>query len=273
MTSEVNVDDYHKNEFRRISIEEVFGDYVQKLFSTGNDTVDYNFQRKFGRDQLEGTVRFKRDELLKRYDISYLELHLQKADTMEKIGQRFYFQKLREVAQRDGSTIKHSFKVTVREGYNLLSGRAIRKLMLDKNNVQIDSWIRLNLNELSPITRNHKYIIEPVASFDLKEVLRDYTISENRHHALIKSLERGDLAMATFLNNKSETERLYISPDTNKYCLNLYTHERRPVSLKEQKELGIIHPSLIKRLEQIPSTRELLKEITSHTLKRRQKIW
>jgi hypothetical protein len=102
--------------------------------------------------------------------------------------------------------------VTLKEGYNLLCGRAVFKQLIGKNGQKYNTWIELDLKKkegenFKVITYHESY------GYDLSATLAEFQIetpSSNWDRSmLLKSLQRGNL-QAAFLNENGGMKKVFI---------------------------------------------------------------
>jgi hypothetical protein len=124
----------------------------------------------------------------------------------------------------------------LKEGYNLLDGRAVHKTLTNKQDEKYNAWLLLDFKN---VTQSGNYQIKQFHQnygFDLENTLSKYPIKELENEkykeALIKSLERGNLQSATFQMNGKE-EKIYITPNLTFKTLGAYNSDMQKISLSE----------------------------------------
>ncbi len=117
--------------------------------------------------------------------------------------------------------------VTLKEGYNLLSGRAVLKQLIGKNGQKYNAWIQLDLDKkegenFKVITYHDSY------GYDLSAALDSFQIetpSSNWDRSmLLKSLQRGNLQSA-FLRDNSGMKRILIEANPKQKTITIREDE------------------------------------------------
>ena len=178
-------------------------------------------QNSFGKDDTTATLYFKKSDQSDTVFFNKYDLQLKKENDENSLQQTFYVNK--------GTTI------TLKEGYNLLDGRAVKKTMTSKENEKYNAWLQLDFK--SP-TQTGNYEVKQYHQnygYDLEKVLAKYPIKELSNEkfkeSLLKSLEKGNLQSATFLAN-GEEKKLFITPNVAFKTLHAYDGDHMKVSLQ-----------------------------------------
>ncbi len=181
-----------------------------------------SLNKSFRKDTAMATLHFKKGNesdmyFFNRYQLSLLN---EKQDIHAK--QMFYINK--------GSSI------TLKEGYNLLAGRAVHKTLTSKENEKYGAWVQLDYKNTAA---NGNYEIKQFHQnygYDLEKVLAKYPIKElgdeQSKKQLLSSLERGNLQAAVFEIGSKE-EKLFITPNPEYKTLTAYNTAGQKVSLRD----------------------------------------
>jgi hypothetical protein len=141
---------------------------------------------EINRDQMSASLYFKRGEGTDMYFLNRWDATLK--NETGKLEQPFYFNK--------GQAI------TLKEGYNLLNGRAVNTDLVNKEGQKYNAWVQLDFSEkdvsgsfkVKQFHENYGYNLEKaLEKFPIKE-LNDLQQKER----LMISLGRGNLAPVTF---------------------------------------------------------------------------
>jgi hypothetical protein len=161
----------------------------------------------------------------------------------------FFFTKY-EMVLRDSHhqfTIFKGKAITVKEGYNLLCGRAVFKQLVAKNNQKYNAWLQLDLN----VRENEGFKVNTYHEsygYDLSAALNEFSIetpSSNWDRAmLLRSLQKGNL-QAAFLKVNGENRKVLM--EANPKGKNVIIHKeifpteqqvRWPVPVEESHTAG-----------------------------------
>jgi hypothetical protein len=197
----------------------------------------------FGKDTTTATLHFKKSEQTDMVFFNKYDLQLKKENNDNSLQQTFHVNK--------GNTI------TLKEGYNLLDGRAVHKTLTNKQDEKYNAWLQLDFK--NP-TQNGNYEMKQYHQnygFDLEKVLAKYPIqelsNERYKESLVRSLEKGNLQSATFLAD-GEEKKLFITPNIAFKTLNAYDNDHQRVMLQpftqKQEQKATIKPEQTVNSEQ-----------------------
>lgn len=263
-------DSYQQRQFRRLGMQEAYTDEVRKALAGGVTFLERPYKTVYDGDRVDATVRLKRDHEKERYNIVRLDMQLQKAGEQNKIGQTFFISPVKKVQDESGDTVYHQSKVTLKEGYNLLSGRPVHKQIIDPANKLRDAWLQLDLT--TKIGGNYRMEAHINEGFNLDNVLNQYAITEKFRSSLVKSLNRGNLQLATFVPEAGKEEKLYVSPDIKNAGLFIYNTDKKLVPVEEQLRQGLVSPELGERLLQAAQLKPEQKQAVAKDHKKKPKI-
>ena len=163
-------------------------------------------------------------------------LQLLNKDGDERAKQMFYLNK--------GSS------VTLKEGYNLLEGRAVHKTLTSRDNEKYGAWLQLDFKNVSPSGNYEFKKLHDNYGYDLEKTLAKYPIKElgdkKSKLELMKSLERGNLQSVTIKDGNKE-ERIFISANPEYKTLMAYNTGGQRIKLidfsqkQEPKEVAIVN--------------------------------
>lgn len=208
-----------------------FGDVLNKELANRMSQGAVEFQlthnKTFGKDNITATLHFKKGNHSDMYFFNRYQLQLMNNTSDVKAGQMFYINK--------GSSI------TLKEGYNLLEGRAVHKMLTDQKGEKYGAWLQLDFKNVAQ-TGNYEFKkLHDKYGFDLQATLAKYPIKDLQNaeskRELIRSLERGNLQSATFQFDGKE-EKLFITANPEYMTLTSYNKTGQRASLPElfQKE-------------------------------------
>jgi hypothetical protein len=139
----------------------------------------------------------------------------------------------------DRSHVFYIFKgkgVTVKEGYNMLSGRAVYKQRLAKNGQKYNDWIDLDLSVRED--NGYKIVVYPEShGFDIGKAVEDLQISTPTvnwdRSMLLRSLEKGNL-QAAFVREDGKQRKVLIQANPKKRSIAI--REIEPVAWTKMEE-------------------------------------
>ncbi len=214
--------EYLKEQLKNTGFGDTFNADLANKMSQGAPEFQLAQKKTFGKEDVITTLHFKKGNDADMYFFNRYDLQLLNEKQELKARQMFYINK--------GSSI------TLKEGYNLLEGRAVHKALTNKQDEKYGAWLQLDFKST---TQNGNYVIKQYHQnfgYDLEKVLAKYPIKEladeQHKQQLIKSLERGNLQAATF-EIAGKEERLFITPNVAFKSLSAYNQAGQRVSLKD----------------------------------------
>ena len=166
----------------------------------------------YGRDQVSATLQFRKPEGSEMYFFNNYRLEVEKGNTSEAMGQTFYIN-----GKEDN--------VTLKEGYNLLQGRAVHKEFTPKEGEKYNAWMQLDFKN---IDENSNFIVKKFHQnygFDLAAELNKHAIkelgNEEDKKMLIQSLERGNRQSVMYIQGDTE-KKFFIEAAPQFKSLNIY---------------------------------------------------
>ena len=205
-----------------------FGDKLnEELKEKMNQTSDFTLMHaeKYGNDSVSAVLHFKKSEQSDFFFFNKYQLSLVKDGNQEPLKQTFYLDK----------------SITLKEGYNLLDGRAVHKTLTTKEDQKYNAWLQLDFKNLNKSGNYEMKQYHQNYGYDLEKVLGKYPIQELNNEkfkeSLIKSLQRGNLQSATFLLDGQE-KKLFITPNLSFKTITAYDSnmQRLPLQSLGQKQ-------------------------------------
>lgn len=163
-------------------------------------------------------------------------LHFRKSDQSDI----YFFNKYDATLQHDkpGQERSQTFYInqnrgiTAREAYNLLSGRAVQKELVNAVGEPYKAWLQLN-QAADPATGQPKLRqFHEAYGFDLEKALRPYAIREfhdpEQKDVLLRSLQKGNVQRVTALLNGQEVKH-FIEASPQYKTINVYDEKLKPI--------------------------------------------
>ena len=127
-----------------------------------NPDFALNMEKNYGTDNVKATLHFKKSDESDMFFFNRYDLQLKKENNDEAIKQTFYPNK----------------NITLKEGYNLLDGRAVHKTLTNKEDEKYQAWLQLDFKNN---TQSGNYQLKQFHhnyGFDLEKILSKYPIKE-----------------------------------------------------------------------------------------------
>jgi hypothetical protein len=206
-----------------------FGDALENELKEKVQKQTSEFQlyhnAKFGNDVATATLHFKKSEQSDMYFFNRYDLTLKQESNPDMMKQTFYINK--------GSNI------TLKEAFNLMSGRAVNKDLTNKEGQVYNAWVQMDFKETD---KNGNYQLKHFHQnygFDLEKELVKHPIKElageQEKARLIESLQKGNRQAVTFLKEGAE-QRVYIEANPRFKTINVYDSSMQRIHSQSQKE-------------------------------------
>lgn len=170
------------------------------------------YRKSYGMDLMVAELHFRRSEQSGRYFLNKYGASLQnESDPGRSRSQVFY--------------VDRENRFTLKEAYNLLSGRAVFKNLVNREAMPYNAWVQLDFQDPGPQQRYRLKLFHTNYGFDLERVLKDYPIRELQEEQdkarLIRSLEKGNL-QSVVLERNGRMDRAFIEANPQFKTINLF---------------------------------------------------
>ena len=180
-------------------------------------------QKSYGNDATVATLHFKKSANSDMYFFNKYNLHLQNPQHPDPIKQTFYLN-------------QDEKPITLKEGYNLLSGRAVYKERSDRERQSYHAWMQLDFKQTD---KNGNYKIQlynDKYGFNLEQSLNRHAIKElqdpTQKERLLESLQRGNRHTVTITINGHEKQMAIEAAPRFK---NLNVYETNGIKVRADK--------------------------------------
>ncbi|MEO6686870.1 MAG: hypothetical protein ABIN24_12940 [Dyadobacter sp.] len=236
---------FNENQLKRSGFGDAFTAELKAQMEQGIPLIQYSFHKEYDGDQLQATLHLKKSSVSDYYSLKKFDLQLQKEGLATAVKHSFNITDTNFGTNKiDGQHYKNENRLTLQEAYNLLSGRSVYKYLSNADGIQEHAWVKLNLKNDLRNNNTNKTIYQTNRGFDLEKVLNNYPIKElnakGSKHALIQSLQRGNVKKVTFIGHKKQEEHLYISPNPILGILNVYDKHKQRLSTSEMVDKNYI---------------------------------
>jgi hypothetical protein len=217
--------DYLKNGLRSLG----FGDKLNDSLEAGIRGQAPQFQLKldgeFGQDKVQYTLDFKRSDQSERYFFNRYQATLKADNPADDKSQTFYVNK--------------NAGITAKEAYNLLSGRAVNKDLVNKDGQSVNAWIQLELKEKDQHNNFKVKQFHGGYGYDLEKTVSKLPIREltdpDQKEKLLKSLQKGNLAEVTF-EKAGKTEKRFIEANPQYKAVTMYDADLKKIFQEPAKK-------------------------------------
>lgn len=269
---------FNESQLKRTGFAEAFTPELKAKMEQGQPLIQHEFKKNYEGDQVAATLHLKKSATSDYYFLNKFDLQLQKDGQANSLSQTFYITSKKATDDsEDGNQQKSKIdnKYTLKEAYNLLSGRAVFKNLVSKEGHEYEAWVKLNLknkldngnHEMKQYTKNYGFELEAVLSkYSIKELTND-----QYRQSLLDSLHRGNLQKATFVGSDGKEEKLYISPNIALGALNVYDQNKERLSTEKLVEKQYIGKELAEQLKQRVSQQQKPEQVPLQQQEQTQK--
>jgi len=217
--------DYLKNQVKYSGFGESLEEDLKNNIQQAPQEFKLYHQTKFGEDQVQANLHFKKSAMTDMYFFNKYELSLTKeGQTEPSTNQTFYIGK--------------DNNITLKEGYNLLDGRSVNKDLVNRDQQKYNAWVQLDFKQTDNQGNFKLKQFHENYGFELNQVLEKHPIKElqnpEERGRLEDSLKKGNRQSVTFLMDGTETKR-YIEANPQFKNLNIYDSNQMRTS-ESQKE-------------------------------------
>ena len=198
-------------------------DLREKLSKQTPDfTLKHNAQ--YGNDMAASELHFSKSSQSDMYFFNSYKVSLKKENVPDSMEQTFYINK--------GNNI------TLKEAYNLMSGRAVNKDLTNKDNQMYNAWVQMDFKQTD---NNGNYKLKQYHQnygFDLDQVLAKHPIKELGHDDhksnLLDSLKKGNRQSVTFIRDGVE-QKNYIEANPQFKTITIYDSNMQRLGNSQSK--------------------------------------
>lgn len=184
----------------------------------------------FGKDNAAATLHFRKSDATDLYFFNRFDLMVKNGQQPDPVKQTFYINPKQD-------------NITLKEGYNLLSGRAIQKEHTPKEGAKYKAWLQLDFKETDKNGQYKTKQIHPNYGFDLEATLHKHPIKElntvEGTKRLLESLERGNRQQVTYGEPGNE-QKVFIEASPQFKSINFFDDSMKRImanSLQKKPEL------------------------------------
>jgi hypothetical protein len=221
---------YLKSDLKFLGFGENLNPELERQVGQGHKEFTLNLQTEINKHPFSATLHFRKGDSADLYFLNKWEAALK--NDVGKEAQTFYVNK--------------GHGVTLKEGYNLLEGRAVYKELSDKEGQKYHAWLQLDKSTIDP---NKNYKVKQYHQnygFDLEKVLSVFPIKElasaDQRQNLLKSLEKGNAPAVTF-ETHGFAEKLFVEAAPQFKSINVYDHTGARLTMSNLEKRFDLPPS------------------------------
>lgn len=217
--------DYLKDQLKYTGFGESVNNELKEKMQQQSPEFKIFHKQDFGQDHAVSTLHFRKSDQSDMYFFNKYDLHLKNDKNNEVAKQTFYLGK--------------DSNITLKEGYNLMNGRAVNKDLTSKEGQVYNAWVQLNFKETDAAGNYQMNKYHQNYGFDLQKELARHPIKELQNEQdktrLIESLQRGNRQSVTVIKDGTE-QKVFIEANPKFKTLNIYDQNMQRIQSQSQKE-------------------------------------
>lgn len=176
----------------------------------------------FGKDLATAQLHFRKSTESDKYFFNNYQLTVRNEEGAEKVKHTFY------INSKENN-------ITLKEAYNLLSGRSVHKELANKEGEKYRAWLQMDFKEVDTNGNYRMKQFHQNYGFDLEKSVASLPLKElgnvQEREKLIKSLERGNRQLVT-LEHNGKQHNLFIEASPQFKSLNVYDLSARRINVR-----------------------------------------
>lgn len=204
--------DYLKNQVKYSGFGETLEPQLKEQISKGAPSFTLNHQANFGSDTVNANLHFRKSEMTDMYFFNTYDLSVTKPGQQAPASKQTFY-------------IGKDNNITLKEGYNLLDGRAVNKDLVNKEEKKYNAWVQLDFKDTDKQGNFKMKQFHENYGFDLAKALEKHPIKElnspDDQSRLMDSLKKGNRHSVTFISNDKEQKR-FIEASPQFKNINIY---------------------------------------------------
>jgi len=198
----------------------------------------------FGKDNAAATLHFRKSESTDLYFFNRFDLMVKNSQQPDPVKQTFYINPKQD-------------NITLKEGYNLLSGRAIQKEHTPKEGEKYKAWLQLDFKETDKNGQYKTKQIHPNYGFDLEATIHRHPIKElntvEGTRRLLESLERGNRQQVTY-GEPGQDQKVFIEASPQFKSINFFDDSMKRIMANSLQKKPELVESQKQTLQELPIT-------------------
>jgi len=226
--------DYLSNQLKYTGFGEDLQAPLKQKMEKGEPQFMLTSQKDYGNDQTAATLHFRKSDESEMYFFNRFTLMLKNDQHPDAIKQTFF------INPKDDN-------ITLKEAYNLMSGRAVHKELSTKEGEKYNAWLQLDFKDTDA---NGNYKVKKFHEsygYNLQATLNKHPIKELQNetdaHRLVASLERGNRQAVT-LEIKGKEQNVFIESVPQFKSLNFYDASNQRLRTDQLYEKASPEPSV-----------------------------
>jgi hypothetical protein len=217
--------DYLKDQVKFTGFGDALENPLKEQIQKGSSEFQLNYNIQFGKDAATATLHFKKSDQNDMYFFNKYDLTLKQENNPDLMKQTFYINKANNI--------------TLKEAYNLMSGRAINKDLVNKEGQVYNAWLQMDFKESDSKGTYQMKHYHANYGFDLekelvKHPIRELSVEQDKER-LLESLRKGNRQSVEFMGDGKE-QKMFIEANPRFKSINIYDSSMQRIHSQVQKE-------------------------------------
>lgn len=225
---------YLKDTLKYLGFGEGLHASLQEQLKEGAKAFQLGHSAEFGDKRIEATLSFRKSDTSDMYFLN---------KWTGTVGEY-------EAARSHTFYVNKGHGVTLKEGFNLLEGRAVHKELTDKEGQTYKAWLQLDGKEKDAAGNYKVNQFHEKYGFDLQQKLETLPIKQladpELKEGLLKSLQKGNMQTVTFEKN-GQTDQLFVAANPRFKAISVFDQSGKQIpqhSIDKRYELAGAKPEL-----------------------------
>lgn len=184
---------------------------LKEALMQGKEYFTLHYQGQYQQDYLQASLNFNKSKETDLYFFNSYKMELQKSGVHAELSQQFY--------------IHRGNNITMKEAYNLLSGRSVYKELVNQRGEDYKAWIQLDFKQTDKHGNFKMNQYHENYGYDLHQELDKHNIEQftnlQYRDDFIESLKKGNL-QAVHIRQGEETVKVFIEANPQYKSVNIY---------------------------------------------------
>jgi hypothetical protein len=258
-----------KKQYGKIGIADGFDESLTARMRNGEMEIQHHYEKKFTitagkgedkkvvhQDEAKAVLHWKKLNDSNLYFLNKWDLTVKPDGKDKEVKMTFYVNDLKRMAHVIKNPNQFLKSFTFKSSVNYLCGRPVLNTYTNQNEKQFKAWDQAYPDHMLPNGKMKERTFHENygPGCDLQKVASNYNMADlaNTEYAnrLYQSLERGNLQLENFVGKDGRQESLFITPNIQVGCLDVFTIDKEPVSLKSQVEKGYITEEFAQKVQE-----------------------
>lgn len=219
--------EFLRDQIKYSGFGETLENALKEKMQKGETEFSVRHEATYGTDSLTASLNFKKSDQSDMYFFNSYKINLssQTENSNKAVEQTFY--------------INNDSKITLKEAYNLLEGRAVNKDLKNKEGEVYNAWVKLNFKEADSNGNFKLHHYHQNYGYDLEASLAKHSIKELENpqfkEDLLNSLKKGNVQSVTFVVGGVEKKQ-FIEANPHFKTINVYDGSMQRINNRESKE-------------------------------------